>query len=253
MPEPKRSPAENLPWVPLATAVAGVLAGSWLLFQPLTSSRPTVASPQGKKGKSIQDVDARLWQDPLQPLAAAAAAPQIATFSGRESESAYDKQTHSIDELLDEFYGDGSKKRLILAIMVNGDGYAEKIERRLRDRVAVENALERAGYSPKDAQHLGYFTLPWPRFGDDPLAWAWFKPSEDRTSALSDCQRNPDCTVLTVPFEEHEPDPVIFTTRQWGKILVLWLRQDFFDDNPLTRLAQLLSLFPKTDATPCDV
>lgn len=39
MPDPKRSPAENLPWVPLATVVAGLLAGSWLLFQPLTSSR----------------------------------------------------------------------------------------------------------------------------------------------------------------------------------------------------------------------
>jgi hypothetical protein len=244
MPEAKRSPAENLPWVPIATLVAGVVAGGLVLLQPLTSSRP-VAPLVGNKAMSTQDVDARLWQDPLEPLAAAR---QFATAAAQESESAYDKRTHSIDELLKEFYGDGAKKRLILAIMVNGDGYAEKIERRLRDRVAVENALGRAGYSPKDAQHLGYFTIPWARFAGD-----WFKVTEQQTSSLSDCQNDPNCTVLTVPFEEHIPDPVDLTPPEWNKILVLWLRQDFFADKPLTRLAQLLSLFRKTDAKACDV
>jgi hypothetical protein len=41
MPDPKRSPTENLPFVLLATVVAGLLASSWLLFQRLTGSRPT--------------------------------------------------------------------------------------------------------------------------------------------------------------------------------------------------------------------
>src|SRR6266581_4971716 len=104
MAEPKRSPAENLPWVPLATVVAGLLAGSWLLFQPLTSSRPIAPLTGGNKGMSIQDVDARLWQDPLQPLVTA---QQAATTAAQESESAYDKRTHSLEELLKEFYDDG--------------------------------------------------------------------------------------------------------------------------------------------------
>jgi hypothetical protein len=47
MPDPKRSLTENLPLVPLATVVAGLLASSWLLFQPLTSSRPTAHLTQG--------------------------------------------------------------------------------------------------------------------------------------------------------------------------------------------------------------
>lgn len=249
MAEPKRTPAENLPWIPLASVMAGLLAGGWLLWQPLTSSRPTAPLTQGNKGMSIQDEDARLWQDPLQPLAAAAAAQQFATFGWRESESAYDKMTHSINELLKEFSDEATQNRLILAVMVNGDGYAEKIERRLRDRVAVENALASAGYSPKDAQHLGYFTIPWPRSAGD-----WFDSSEERTGALSDRQGNPDCTVLTVPFEEHERDPVeVKKYQKWNKILVLWLRQDFFDDKPLTRLAELLSRFRRKGAEPCNV
>jgi hypothetical protein len=57
--------------------------------------------------------------------------------------------------------------------------------------VAVENALERAHYAPKDAEHLGYFTIPWPRFAGD-----WLGPSEERTSALWNYQTEQDCTSL---------------------------------------------------------
>jgi hypothetical protein len=284
VPEPKRSPAESLPWVPLATVITGLLASGWLLFQPLTSSRPIASSTGESKAMSIEDVDARLWQDPLEPLAAAG---RFGTATTHESESAYDKRTHSIDELLKEFSDEATQKRLILAVMVNGSGYAEKIERRLRDRVAVESALERASYSPKDAEHLGYFTILWPRSASDcfrpheerttalwnyqddenctfraSLAWDWFKPSEKPTGALWDCQYDQDCTLLTVPFEVHERDPVnikrqqqvnVKKRKEWDKILVLWLRQDFFDDKPLTRLAQLLSCFRNANAKPCDV
>src|SRR4029077_3791212 len=60
-----------------------------------------------------------------------------------------------------------------------------------------------------------------------------------------------DHIPLTVPFELHKPDPVGLTTPPCDNVLVVWLRQNFFDDAPLARLAQLFSWFQKSDGTLC--
>jgi len=205
----------------------------------------------------------------------------------------YEKRTHSVELVRENLTKDASAP-LILAVMVNGTGYAEKIERRLRDRVAVENALARAGYSPNDPEHLGSFTIPWSRYPENlsniksaPPAptssatpktmWegnidsthlaltagpkasssaeapnresggsSWRRGGDDK--ALMDSE---DHTQLIVPFELHKPDPVGMTRPLCDNVLVLWLRQNFFDDAPLARLAQLFSWFQKSDGTPC--
>ena len=205
----------------------------------------------------------------------------------------YEKRTHSVELVRENLTKDASAP-LILAVMVNGTGYAEKIERRLRDRVAVENALARAGYSPNDPEHLGSFTIPWSRYPENlsnikspPPAptssatpktmWegnidsthlaltagpkasssaeapnresggsSWRRGGDDK--ALMDSE---DHTQLIVPFELHKPDPVGMTRPLCDNVLVLWLRQNFFDDAPLARLAQLFSWFQKSDGTLC--
>jgi hypothetical protein len=234
---------------------------------------------------SIQDIDARLWQDPLEAIESKQHQPGTLSL--------YEKRTHSV-ELVRENLTKDATAPLILAVMVNGTGYPEKIERRLRDRVAVENALARAGYSPNDPEHLGSFTIPWSRYPENlcdikssppvptssatpKTVWegnidsthlaltagpkasslveapnresgspSWRRGSDDKALLGSE-----DHTPLTVPFELHKPDPVGMTTPPCDNVLVLWLRQNFFDDAPLARLAQLFSWFQKSDGTLC--
>ena len=45
----------------------------------------------------------------------------------------------------------------VLCVLVGGGPYFENAENRRRRRYAVLSALDVSGYSPKDAQHIGYF------------------------------------------------------------------------------------------------
>src|SRR5437588_1701169 len=119
MPEQKQTPAESFPWKSLVTVIAGLVASGMLLLPFLTSSRPNTSWAGTSEGMSIQDIDARLWQDPL----------EAADAKHRQSGSSYDKKTHSVDLVREELAK--GQNPLILAVMVNGSGYAEKIERRL--------------------------------------------------------------------------------------------------------------------------
>jgi hypothetical protein len=63
MAEPAKSKVE-LPWgtlLPLIAALAGILAH----YQPLVSSRPPAPGEKSIEAVAEEDVDARLWQDPL--------------------------------------------------------------------------------------------------------------------------------------------------------------------------------------------
>ena len=270
MAEANQPPTESFPWKAIVTVVAGLLASGALLLPFLTSSRPSIPWGARSEGMSIQDIDARLWQDPLEAI----------ETKQHQLESQYDKRTHSV-ELVRQKLAEGARP-LILAVMVNPDGYAEKIERRLRDRVAVEYALGRAGYSPDDAEHLGSFTIPWSRYpenlrsvnqrlvpsstsktlweGDidsthfvlsvtvkDTRTTVARGPNGDGATPLwrrsSEDSIHPDSAndaLLTVPFEFHELDTVGHPNAEQAptigpradRILVLWLRQNFFDDFP---------------------
>src|SRR6478672_8873653 len=57
-------PKFDLPWgtlLPLLAVLAGVIA----TYKPLVSERPSVPSEKNAPVIAEQDVDARLWQDPL--------------------------------------------------------------------------------------------------------------------------------------------------------------------------------------------
>lgn len=57
-------PKFDLPWATLLPLVA-VLAGIIAQYKPLVSSRPPVPSEKSVPVIAEQDVDARLWQDPI--------------------------------------------------------------------------------------------------------------------------------------------------------------------------------------------
>ena len=57
-------PKFDLPWgtlLPLLAVLAGVIA----TYKPLVSERPSVPSEKTAPVIAAQDVDARLWQDPI--------------------------------------------------------------------------------------------------------------------------------------------------------------------------------------------
>jgi hypothetical protein len=171
----------SIPWLPLITLV-GVGSGVLFLhFQQLTSSRPGGGDPRlASDTFDEQTVDARLWEDPL--------GVAIADQEKRKKEN----DTYSIgrfQKLLiekcfpvsgsgspasqssfaeDKEHLEESARRLkVFAVMIPGGPYVEDVERRLRSRRAVIEALGIEGYHPERDHEIGYFNLPWPGVQSD--------------------------------------------------------------------------------------
>ena len=153
--------ATGLPLTNIAVLLA-LLGGVALYRLPLTSSRPGVEPARGSVGWSGQDVDARLWQDPLD-----VSSKHREALSHGDGLSDHERQAesdaHSIERvrtLLNEGSdGDcaGVSHPRVLAVMVPGGAYEEHVERRLRTRHAVVEGLSALGFVPDDYLHIGYF------------------------------------------------------------------------------------------------
>ena len=155
--------ATGLPLTNIAVLLA-LLGGVALYRLPLTSSRPGVEPARGSVGWSGQDVDARLWQDPLDVSSKhREALPHGDGVSKHEREAESD--AHGIERVrallnAEEFGGDccrGESRPRVLAVMVPGGAYEEHVERRLRTRHAVVEGLSAVGFVPDDYLHIGYF------------------------------------------------------------------------------------------------
>jgi hypothetical protein len=98
--------------------------------------------------------------------------------------------------------------------MVSGAPYPEDDEQRRRSRYSVLAGLERAGFAPKDARHIGYFL--WPRANEDApvVPYEWFQP---RGLAYENSTQNGP-----------------------QDILVLWLNEADLKGQPLSRLSSLI-------------
>jgi hypothetical protein len=164
----------SIPWLPLVTFVA-VSSGIVLFFQQLTSSRPGGGDPRLTDNTFEEEtIDARLWQDPIEVTTA-----ELENQSGGKAHSVGDIQKlairkwfnrrriapikaegiYPLEEELD-FAGQVNHV-LILAAMIPGGPYVEDVERRLRSRRAVVEALGTAGYDPEKDHEIGYFCVPW--------------------------------------------------------------------------------------------
>ena len=76
----------DLPWgtlLPVLAALAGVIAQ----FKPLVSTRPTVPNEKPVPVIAEQDVNARLWQDPIAGAQKEEASLDAETKAGRASEN----------------------------------------------------------------------------------------------------------------------------------------------------------------------
>lgn len=218
-----------------AIMVALLAAGAFFIGKtPLESSRPTLTEPRIETRAAVQDIDARLWQDPFGAVA-----------KGRAQEL---KQGTPVDvdgrhgperfaRLLSTGNGpagpaDEQANVIVLAVMVAGGPYAERAESRRRTRYAVLAGLNARGFEPLDSEHLGYFLFAAP-------------DAADRRDGRPD----------VIPFESFEStaDARRFPDSCKGcRLVVLWLDSSLFNDRPLHKLSALAQLARPPEGKPDD-
>ena len=140
-----------------------VLLGAGALFLkelPWQGARPGGPEPKPYAYAAAQDIDARLWQDPIGAVARGRedARKRLATASGPKA-NVQPGNDHSATAL-----GAKVRKRLcqgkdvlVLGVMVDGGPYPELVEARRRTRYAVLAGLNETGFVPDNEDHLGYF------------------------------------------------------------------------------------------------
>lgn len=135
--------SRDLSTIPAFLVVALIAMGTFVAPARLPGGRP----PRIEQHVSPEDARlavSRLFEDPLDPLID----PKRGASSWMPSALPVDDDT------------------LVLLTFTSGGPYAEAVERRLRNRVAVSTALGASGFRPDDPVHLrrwsiGCGTLPW--------------------------------------------------------------------------------------------
>src|SRR5881392_1999941 len=208
----------DLPWgtlLPLLAVLAGVIAQ----YKPLVSTRPPVPSEKAIPVTAKQDVDARLWQDPI-----AVAQKQELSL---EAEIKARHEVGALAELLRDractFHV------LLLAVMLDAGPYSEQAESRVRARQAVLEGLSESGFTPVDGEHIGFVTRSWPPPPENQLP-----PAKAPSTAVE--------RALLLPWEECEA--IVDTKRVFPpdttRVVVVWLPAGNFNPNPLRRFAALV-------------
>ena len=131
-----------------------------------------------------------------------------------------------------------NKQVQVILAMVSGGPYPEDVESRIRSRVAVMAALGTAGYrsEDEDANRVCNSQLAHSRS----FAMIRHSLTEDGSSRL------------VLPYEWftrriHHPESPQSITPRSNHVLVLWLRDDMFTDEPLYRLNKLIGYVRRTD------
>ena len=213
-------PKFDLPWATLLP-VAAVLAGIVVQYKPLVSERPSVPAEKTAPIIAAQDVDARLWQDPI-----GVAQKQKALLDEKIEKGVAKKgeaESHSIGALSALLHQDANTfpgNVLVLAVMLDAGPYSEQGESRLRARQAVLEGLSESGFVPVDGEHIGFVTRDWPP--DSPYA------SEG---------------ALLLPWEQSEAagDPSRVSPPGTRRVLVLWLPSVSFSPYPLRYFASVIN------------
>ncbi|QGM99044.1 hypothetical protein [Methylocystis parvus] len=127
---------------------------------PLETARPAPIDKHVEVRFEDQDVEARLWQDPLEAIAREsekADAGQRKECEGKAEEAM--RKSHCRSPLFDA-RGErvkGSEKTLALGVVAPGAPYFEDSETRRRLRYAALSGLLSERFTPNDDQHIGYF------------------------------------------------------------------------------------------------
>ena len=202
-----------LPIVMVALLTAGVLVKN----VPLESARPSDSERVKFFSADKQDVEARLWQDPLGAI----------EKHENDLQSTRVREIHTLEmvrESIQQKLGEGLSEVTVVAVSVSGSSYPETAESRRRSRFAVISALGFHHYSPKNPDALGYFRYP--------------LPEREPQSRVVDADKQLKAPFLNVPFEWFKRGE-LSSNMPSSNVLVLWLNEDKLTNG----LDQLYDLF----------
>lgn len=190
------------------------MGGVFVYLNPLQTSRPTERTGLHVGFDHLQNVDARLWQDPLRTTGEHETQVQGQKDAG--SDVSVEDSLHAVYTLRQKLSSLSSSDYWVLAVMIPGGSYAEHSEARLRTRHAVLEALGAETYVPDDGEHIGYVKIT----RDE---WSW---------------RN-----MIIPFEwcHRSAGDHACAEALPNRVCVLWLPDEEFQDAPLSQLDWLLS------------
>ena len=214
--------------MPGSAVIAMLVLGAGALFlreAPFEGTRPAANEPRVEQHFARQDVDARLWQDPIGAIERSRerAIQKLGAAAARKSEA--ERSDRDLAATIAAKRDQGVPEVVVLAVMLAGGPYAEYVESRRRTRYAVLAGLNAGNFTPVDTEHLGYF-LPSnnnarPRALPETVPYEWFEPAPARPGAAAPEQRH---------------------------LLVLWVDADAFYDRPFLRLRQLFDGLTPADA-----
>jgi hypothetical protein len=232
--------------------VAAIAALGFFYFHheaPLTDLRPT-ADQNVAAAAAPQTVEARLWQDPF------AAIDRILDKSSKQNLEHQCKADPNADERCHSPMTAADNGRTqVLGVLVSGAPYPEDAEQRRRTRYAVLAGLERAGFVPADRRHVGFFL--WENTSEPPTSLLGVEASEkQRVPALASAAGNQKChssrcrkkattpsTVTPRPIAARDDYPIVpyeqFENDAQHKIIILWLKEDYFDKSPILTALKL--------------
>jgi len=192
------------------TSISGILllvvgfGGYLFLERPFESQRPDRVEAFTSLGENLEDVDARLWEDPLRTVY-----EHQKQKGGEGHPHGVEALADQIEEALHDERPPGSSIQL-LGVMIPGGPYPEDVERRRRRRTALLSGLALAGFVPRRSERIGYF-LHHP---------------------------GPDAATWTVPFEWLELESSTLELRELpSKVLILWLDEGHLRSSPLAGIA----------------
>jgi hypothetical protein len=231
------SPSPNgLLWLAL------LVAGAFLVRQlPLNDSRPSTPEPKAYPYFAAQDIDARLWQDPIGAVAL-----------GIEQERNSDKSNsirvvdHSAAGFAKRLRLQSAQPLIVIGVMVPGASYSGYAELRRQSRYAVLSGLSEMGFVPEDPEHLGYFT---PDAGL--LAKLYADPNTRLKSTPQFFAFEMFDQAALLASDERAVKANTTTAADGGsgqQILLLWLDKDIFWDDTVGRLNALFTYLFVPDA-----
>jgi hypothetical protein len=193
------------PGLPISggAVVIALILGSLFVQQPaFKGSRPKVSGHGVSMSAGLEDVQARLWEDPF------------AAVRRHRSENPKNAP-ETIESLAEQIVEKNTEEVTVLGVMVFGGPYAKDAERRIRSRHATLSALAALDYVPDNAEHLRYIKID-----------------------LKIDNATKERLTTIVPYEWFIPgsEPKHKLKRE---ILVLWLKDDDFYPTPLAKIGEL--------------
>lgn len=231
------------PLTVLATATLAL--GVAVKTLPLQTARPNEAERRVFSITGSQDVEARLWQDPVSVVDAEIARRIADRFrdaarpQSRESriKALRDEDLLNEEHLLAELEGKLSTRgRSALAVLFTGSGGSEDVEYRRRTRYAVLSGLFESGFVPDDSTHLGYV---WTEPPQQPTGPHQTEPSRQSRSR-HDTDRARNRLQHAIPYEWFRCEEQSRCSHDGrSHVLLLWLEEEAFQHEPVAKLRGL--------------